>query len=62
MDNTTYLKIENVLYNYACGKVSAFNVKKRLWAIGYKIDLRKWLHNVIEVESRTTGELTEIEV
>jgi len=61
MTNDMYLKIENILVQYTFGNITPKDVKKHLKALGYKVDLRKWIFNCIDVESVETGEFTEIE-
>ena len=62
MTNNMYMKIENILLQYTYDNITATIAKKKLLKLGYKIDLRTWIYNLIDVESIETGEFTEIEV
>ena len=60
--NTIFNQISDFLYEYVCGDTTAKKTKEYIANVGYKVDLRKWNDNVIEIESIKTGELFEIEV
>ncbi len=62
MDNDTYMKIEKALSNYTYDTITGKQAKKVIKSLGYIVDLRTWLFNMIDVESIETGELTTIEV
>lgn len=55
-------KAESILYKYCCETITAKACKAKLRKLGFKVDLRVWIHNTIQLEDIVTGQLTRAEV
>jgi hypothetical protein len=54
--------IEDVIYDYCCGKATGSDVHTTLKYLGYRVDLRKWMSNKIEITNvdRTQAYIIEV--
>ena len=62
LNEVTYKAIEGVLYDYVCGNATSSDVHSTLGSLGFKVDLRRWYHNEIEISNFANTETHLIEV
>lgn len=54
--------ISDVLYDYCCGNATASDVHTTLKYLGFRVDLRTWINNTIEVSNKSGTKHYMIEV
>jgi len=62
MDRELQIKIEGILYKYACDVITAKEAENSLLKLGQLADLRKLVNSITAIESALTGQIVDIEV
>ena len=61
LDTAIETAISDVLYDYVCGNAKASDVHTTLKYLGFRVDLRTWINNTIEVCNMAGTQYYEID-